>query len=131
MSIIKSISAGFKNYVNFGGYSSRPDFWWFLGFNFLIYQGALLLGSVVFPNHDIYEDGLGSYLLAQMFSYIVIAIFFIPILSNATRRIRDAGYNPLWMLCLLIPVGFVYILWCCGQPSIRIGIDKPKPSNNG
>ena len=87
MDFIGAIKAGFKNYVQFRGTATRPEFWYWVLFTFLV---GLVLGAI---------DVLG--VLAGVFSLAT----FLPSLGVTVRRLRDAGFSWVWLL--LPAAGFV------------------------
>ena len=82
-----------KKYIKFEGNADRAEFWWFALANVIV---AFLLGMI-------------SGQLAMLYAFAVL----LPGLAVGTRRLRDAGFSPLLMVLLLIPlVQFaVIVLW--------------------
>lgn len=96
MDFVGAIKAGFKNYVNFRGTASRPEYWYWVLFTFLVSIVANAL------------DRSGS--LAGAFSLATL----LPGLAVTVRRLRDAGFSWTWLLLPipgLIPffLGFVSV----------------------
>ncbi len=94
MDFVGAIKAGFKNYVQFRGTATRPEFWYWVLFTFLV---GLVLSAI---------DGSGA--LAGAFSIAT----FLPSLGVTVRRLRDAGFSWVWLLLPaagLVPltIGFV------------------------
>lgn len=87
MDFIGAIKAGFKNYANFRGTATRPEYWYWVLFTFLV---SLVLGSV---------ESLNT--INAVFSLGVL----LPSLAVAVRRLRDAGFSWVWLL--LPAVGIV------------------------
>jgi uncharacterized membrane protein YhaH (DUF805 family) len=92
MDFVGAIKAGFKNYVNFRGTATRPEYWYWILFTGLI---GIVLAAL---------DSSGST------STIASLAFLLPSLGVAVRRLRDAGFSWLW---LLLPAA--------GIPSFAIG----------
>lgn len=91
-------TAAFKNCLDFSGRTGREAFWKFFAVHFAISLVLFMLNKRI--------DAL----------YLLIA--FLPMISIACRRIRDAGFNPLFTLCHFIPVvGTLITLFLCAQPS--------------
>ena len=91
----------FKNYAEFTGRSTRPDFWWvwlgnlILSIPFYMAYGAAMAN----PDSDAALMTLGLF----VFVYIIFGLaVFLPGLALVVRRLRDAGFH--WAL---IFVGFV------------------------
>lgn len=89
MDFAGAIKAGFKNYANFRGRASRPEYWYFVLFAFLV----SLVASVI-------DTSLGSDLVGNVAAFSL----FLPQLGLLFRRFRDAGVSPKWLLTYLIPL---------------------------
>lgn len=93
-------ASAFKNCLDFSGRTEREGFWKFFAVHF-----ALL---VLF------------FLLNKRLEALYLLIAFLPVVSIVTRRIRDAGYNPLFALAQFVPlVGTLFTLLMCAQPTKR------------
>lgn len=93
-----------KNYVNFEGRASRPEYWWFT----LAYAIVNIILSLIPRVGTILSGILGLAVL-------------IPSIGVAVRRLHDINKSGWWLLIALIPiVGYIIvILWLV------------KPSDNG
>ena len=80
MDFIGAIKAGFKNYANFRGTATRPEYWYWILFTFLV---SLVVGSF---------ESLET--VSLVFSLAVL----LPSLGLAVRRLRDAGFSWVWLL---------------------------------
>jgi uncharacterized membrane protein YhaH (DUF805 family) len=80
MDFVGAIKTGFKNYVNFRGTATRPEFWYWVLFSVLV---AIVLVAV---------DRSG--ILGNIFSLATL----LPSLSVTVRRLRDAGFSWVWLL---------------------------------
>lgn len=80
MDFVGAIKAGFKNYANFRGTATRPEYWYWVLFTFLV---SLVLGS--FESLEV---------ISAIFAFGV----FLPSLGLAVRRLRDAGFSWVWLL---------------------------------
>lgn len=91
MDFVGAIKAGFKNYANFRGTASRPEYWYWVLF--------ILLVSVVANAID------NSGALSGIFSLATL----LPGLGVTVRRLRDANFSWTWLL-LPVPgyIPFVY-----------------------
>lgn len=98
--MFKYYISAFKNYTNFKGRATRPEFWYFVLYNFLI--GIAL--NIIFPkvNNSYYSYN-------PLYSAYILAVF-LPSLALSVRRLHDIGKSG-WMISVsLIPlVGFI---WC-------------------
>lgn len=80
MDFVGAIKAGFKNYVNFRGTATRPEYWYWVLFTFLVSIVANAL------------DRSGA--LSAAFSLAT----FLPGLAVTVRRLRDASFSWTWLL---------------------------------
>ena len=94
----------FKNYVNFEGRATRPEYWWFT----LAYAIVNIILSLIPRVGTILSGILGLAVL-------------IPSIGVAVRRLHDINKSGWWYLLILIPlVGtIILIVWFV------------KPSDNG
>lgn len=96
MDFVGAIKAGFKNYVNFRGTATLPEYWYWVLFTFLV---GLVISF----------DPTGS--LGAAFSLVTL----LPSLGVLVRRLRDAGFSWLWVLSPIagfIPLTYgVYVLF--------------------
>lgn len=88
MDFAGAIKSGFVNFRNFGGRATRPEYWWFVLFNFLVTTVAAVI------------DGISD---TSLLGNVVGFVLFIPMLSLLFRRFRDAGVSPWWLLTWLVP----------------------------
>ena len=79
MDFVGAIKAGFKNYVNFRGTATLPEYWYWVLFTFLV---SLVISF----------DPTGS--LGAAFSLVTL----LPSLGVLVRRLRDAGFSWTWVL---------------------------------
>lgn len=94
-----------RRYFEFGGRSSRAEFWIY----FLVYIVILALAAVadafLFGGRLDAQDGLG------ILPAIVTLIHFIPTLSVSFRRLHDTDRSAWWLLISFIPlVGAIWLL---------------------
>ena len=94
-----------KNYVNFKGRATRPQYWWFFLINFI-------LGNVL------------TYAVSEQLGSIYNLALLLPSLAVGVRRLHDGG-NSGWML--IIPIYNIILLASEGdQGANEYG---PNPSN--
>ena len=92
MSFVDSIKTCLAKYATFGGRASRPEFWWFILFQFLL---SLVVGFI-------------SPILAGLVSLALL----LPMLAAQSRRLHDVGKSGWMMLIGLIPlIGWLIILY--------------------
>lgn len=94
----------FKNYVNFEGRATRPEYWWFT----LAYAIVNIILSLIPRVGTILSGILGLAVL-------------IPSIGVGVRRLHDINKSGWWLLISLIPIvgAIILILWLV------------KPSDNG
>lgn len=103
--LINAYVSAWQRSFEYGGRSSRPDYWWFVLANFLVLLVLNLVGSF---------NGL-IYNLANL--YLVAQI--VPHLPLTIRRLRDAGKHWAWVFIGLIPIiGTIWMIWLLVQPSL-------------
>ena len=85
MSFVEAVRHCLEHFADFKGVAGRPEFWWFA----LAYLLAVAIGAAVGP----------------WLRDIIALVLLLPLLAAATRRLRDAGQSPWWLLFLLAPVG--------------------------
>jgi len=83
MTFIDAIKSGFKNYANFKGVAARSEYWYWTLF-------AVLLQTVT----NTLDQVAGSMTLGNIAQLALI----VPGLAVASRRLRDSGRSPLWLL---------------------------------
>jgi uncharacterized membrane protein YhaH (DUF805 family) len=97
MEFLDAVKIAFKKYAQFRGKATRPEYWWFFLFTFLV---SLIGGAVDNAIHQSNNAPVQS---------IVNLALFLPQLTIMVRRNRDAGFSALWLLLWLLPVAlFVY-----------------------
>lgn len=88
----------FTNYINFGGKSSRAEYWWVQLINFIISIVVLFLFAVLF---GIMMSGKGiifGIILGVIIFSIYGLVILIPSIALIFRRYRDAGVSPWWLI---------------------------------
>lgn len=83
MSFIDAVKTCFRKYTNFSDPATRPEYWWFALFNFLI--------SIVLDLTGVRAIGL-----------LWLLVILIPSLAVTVRRHHDAGRSGWWILTSLI-----------------------------
>ena len=115
----------FKNYAEFTGRSTRPDFWWvwlgnlILSIPFwIIYFYIVYLSTVM----DSVSDS-ASEATFMVFGLVVIiyAIFYlailVPTLALSVRRLRDAGFHWAFIFLRFVPMGGIALLILHAMPT--------------
>ena len=98
MTFQESVKVCFTKYVDFTGRASRPEYWWFFLFIFIV---SLVL--TIF-----------SGMLANIFSLIT----FLPSLAAGARRLHETNRSGWWQLLWFVPViGWIIIIIFLAQPA--------------
>ncbi|MCF8483508.1 MAG: DUF805 domain-containing protein [Rhodospirillum sp.] len=91
-----------KNYANFQGRASRPEYWWFALFYFVIVIALSFVDVFVLG-----ADDSGFSILSTIFSLALL----LPSLAVAVRRLHDTNRTGWWLLIGIIPlIGFVVMV---------------------
>jgi len=111
MTFFESIATVFRKYADFTGRATRPEYWWFALFSFIV--SSVLNALTPFSmNRNMFEVGAtatsftGYMSLAGAWSLAVL----VPSLAVAVRRLRDAGRNWTELFWVLLPIVGVIIL---------------------
>jgi len=102
MDFATSVRICLTKYATFEGRASRPEFWWFALFWWLVSAiTGVVDGAIGFGVNAVWW---GSDMEFSLFQSIAQLLLLLPAVAVATRRLRDAGksfWNFLW---LLLPV---------------------------
>ncbi|RLJ65065.1 DUF805 domain-containing protein [Sulfurisoma sediminicola] len=92
MTFIESLRTCFSKYADFNGRASRPEFWWWTLFTFLVSMAT----------------GIVSEMLSGLFSLAVL----LPSLAVGARRLHDTDRSAWFLLLWFIPViGWLILLF--------------------
>jgi len=118
MTFFESIKTVFRKYATFEGRATRPEFWWFALFSFLV-SAAL---SALFPyqymgggympvNNDVVMlgDGFRAAPVINLAGFWSIAVL-LPSLAVTVRRLRDAGHRWTEIFWILLPIAGAIVL---------------------
>ena len=115
----------FKNYAEFTGRSTRPDFWWvwlgnlILSIPFwIIYFYIVYLSTVM----DSVDDSVSEATFMVLGLVVIIyAIFYlailVPTLALSVRRLRDAGFHWAFIFLRFVPMGGIALLILHAMPT--------------
>ena len=115
----------FKNFAEFTGRSTRPDFWWvwlgnlILSIPFwIIYFYIVYLSTVMDSVSDSASEAtfmvLG--LVAIIYAIFYLAIL-VPTLALSVRRLRDAGFHWAFIFLRFAPMGGIALLILHAMPT--------------
>lgn len=98
MTFGEAIKTCLSKYVEFSGRATRPEYWWFYLFGFLVNIGLALVAS-------------GSIL-----SGLISLALFLPSLAAASRRLHDTDHSAWWMLIAFTIIGVIpLIIWLASK----------------
>ncbi len=96
----------FRQYADFQGRARRPDYWWFVLANILIW----LIADLITMHHP--SVGIGILLVLYGLAILV------PSIAVAVRRLHDTDRSGWWWLIQLVPlVGTIWFLVLMCLPS--------------
>ena len=95
MSFTEAVKSGFDHYAKFDGRASRPAFWWWVLFAFLV-------GLVA----DFIDVGIGT----RVISWLVSLALLLPGLSVSIRRLHDTNRTGWWVLLSLTVIGLIVLI---------------------
>ena len=115
----------FKNYAEFTGRSTRPDFWWvwlgnlILSIPFwIIYFYIVYLSTVMDSVGDSASEAIFMVfgLVAIIYAVFYLAIL-VPTLALSVRRLRDAGFHWAFIFLRFAPMGGIALLILHAMPT--------------
>lgn len=115
----------FKNYAEFTGRSTRPDFWWvwlgnlILSIPFwIIYFYIVYLSTVM---DSVSDSASEATFIVLGLVVIIYAIFYlailVPTLALSVRRLRDAGFHWAFIFLRFAPMGGIALLILFAMPT--------------
>ena len=115
----------FKNYAEFTGRSTRPDFWWVWLGNFIlsipfwvIYIYTVYLSAVM---DSVSDSASEATFMVLGLVVIIYAIFYlailVPTLALSVRRLRDAGFHWAFIFLRFAPMGGIALLILFAMPT--------------
>ncbi|MDM0114475.1 DUF805 domain-containing protein [Variovorax sp. J22R133] len=98
MNYLQAVQTCLRKYVDFSGRASRPEFWWFALFQFIVLVIASFLGKAIYT--------------------IVALALVLPSLAVGARRLHDIGKSGWFLLINLVPViGILVLIYFWVQPA--------------
>ena len=116
----------FKNYAEFTGRSTRPDYWWvwlgnlILSIPFwIIYFYTVFLSAVMDSVSDSASEA--AFMIFGLVAIIYVVFYLailVPTIALKVRRLRDAGFHWALIFVAFIPmVGGIALLVLLAMPS--------------
>ena len=115
----------FKNYAEFTGRSTRPDFWWvwlgnlILSIPFwIIYFYTVFLSTVMYSVSDSASEATFMVfgLVAIIYAVFYLAIL-VPTIALSVRRLRDAGFHWAFIFLRFAPMGGIALMILHAMPT--------------
>ena len=110
MTFQQSVQTCLNKYADFTGKASRPEYWWFFLFTFIIGLVAGIFDGVIFPG---FKDIVGTGPLQLLFNVAVI----VPGLAVGARRLHDTNRSGWWQLLYLTIIGIPVVIIFMVLPS--------------
>lgn len=117
MGFQQAVQTVLSKYATFTGRASRPEFWWFMLFVFIVNIITGVLDGVLFN--------------AQVLNTIAMLALLLPQLAVGARRLHDIDRSGWWLLLAIVPViGWIVLIYFNVQPS-QPGDNRfgPQPAN--
>ena len=115
----------FKNYAEFTGRSTRPDFWWvwlgnlILSIPFwIIYFYIVYLSTVMDSVSDSASEA--AFMIFGLVAIIYVVFYLailVPTIALTVRRLRDAGFHWAFIFLRFAPMGGIALLILFAMPT--------------
>lgn len=116
----------FKNYAEFTGRSTRPDYWWVWLGNFIlsipfwvIYIYTVYLSAVMDSVSDSASEA--AFMIFGLVAIIYVVFYLailVPTIALTVRRLRDAGFHWAFIFLRFVPmVGGIALLILLAMPT--------------
>lgn len=130
MSFFKAVSDGFARYASLSGVSTRTQFWFWILFVTIALCVALVIdGLYLGPMWSTWQGAEDVLPFDQdagnPLSIALLALFALPSITIAGRRLHDSGYSARWLLLVLTGIGIVPLLYFFVKKGIKT--DRPNP----
>jgi uncharacterized membrane protein YhaH (DUF805 family) len=104
MNFLDAVKAGFKNYAQFRGTATKPEFWYWFLFTILVNVVTSTIDSVISPAQMGDATSLESLTSSGVLNSISTLALALPTLTVGIRRMRDAGFSAWWLLLQALPI---------------------------
>jgi uncharacterized membrane protein YhaH (DUF805 family) len=114
----------FEKYADFSGRAPRPEYWWFVLANIVLYFVATIIDSLL---------GLNT-MIAGIYGPLTLIVAFgllIPGLAAAVRRLHDTNRSGWWMLLVIVPYFIFGFLMARSASSIDPATGMPTGEGMG
>ena len=129
MGFSEAIQSGFANYTNFSGRASRPAYWWWFLFTWIVSVVAQFLDRALRPGGYGYES-YGTTFVGILSAIVGLALL-LPSLAVMIRRLHDTDRSGWWWLIGIIPIiGWLILIFFLASPGApgenRYGSPPPR-----
>lgn len=117
MDFLTAVRTCLTKYATFEGRASRPEFWWFMLFTWLVQTVMSTIDSAIGFGFNAVWWGQDQHF--NLFQSLAQLFFLLPTIAVSVRRFRDAGksfYNFFWLL--LPVVGWIVLIVKFTAPSL-------------
>ncbi|WP_299025027.1 DUF805 domain-containing protein [uncultured Sulfitobacter sp.] len=119
---IDALTQSIVHMFNFSGRATRSEYWWpYITFSFVF--GIALVADIVmvFEWIALNPDSLiPTFGMFDLYSVIVSAITFLPLMSLSIRRLHDVGMSGfVWLLNCIPMVGWLILMVIYAMPSVN------------
>ena len=98
MGFVDAIRTCFANYATFSGRASRPEYWWFYLFCFLVAMVGVML-DLMMGNYDPQDPASVPWL-----TVLISLPLILPSLAAMVRRLHDTDKSGWWYFIAFVPV---------------------------
>ncbi|MBQ9539783.1 MAG: DUF805 domain-containing protein [Treponema sp.] len=118
-----AIKLVFKNFLNFGGRSTRSEYWWVCFVGLIIGVLVYAIMFVASTKFHIYAMNVNA---AKTVMTVLSVITFIPSVTLAARRLHDTGHGFGWIFINILPIigsiWFLVLLLKASGPANKWGV---------
>ncbi|MFT6451078.1 MAG: uncharacterized membrane protein YhaH (DUF805 family) [Halocynthiibacter sp.] len=134
MTIDEAAKMCFQKYINFSGRATRPEFWKFVLFIFLVSIGLTILNSMIFgptyvetirisvnlageQSQEVFREKKYN---AGWFGTIFSLAIFIPLVAASWRRLHDTGRSGLFVFLPIAGLAATYLIFFLTSQNVPI-----------
>ncbi|HSV53714.1 MAG TPA: DUF805 domain-containing protein [Burkholderiaceae bacterium] len=101
MDFKQAVMTALRKYVDFSGRATRPEFWWFMLFEIVVFMVTGMINPILYG--------------------IAALGLLLPGLGVSVRRLHDIGKSGWWLLLGFVPIVGVVLIWWFAQPGTSAG----------
>lgn len=123
ITFVGAVKIGLNKYAKFGGRATRPEFWYFVLFTFLVSIVTGTIDAVLFPGDA--SAGVLSSTNTPVSDFISL-LLLLPSLAVFVRRIRDTGRSAKVLFWSLLPaLLFIFALVMALPTLMQLDFNDP------